>query len=356
MSADSARRDGHARRDIAVDIFPIDLATPRLVNGELKICALNSSFLTFVRAVPNIQSVLRRYGMPGQEDSLAYQIQRVLSSQDKDGTNLLGVKSVLSKFHPETVAYQLGEQGGDALESFQHLLEGFIKETGERGDLWRHLRMVTEEKGFPDTCCGQNLTLSFMKENSFVFLAAQNTTEGVLSVQEVIDRWERKEVRKVREATCPTCSEKKAIQAVSLPQDMPKLFTVSFAPHASTVRDVTSMISWGSSTYRVIAIIHHGNDHFWASLMDNGHKEHWWRLDDYCKREDTWRRRYVSGAGGLSTRPDGGLTVHKLNEKIGLLLLERTMETNADEMQVSTFSKRLTVKSCQNMLLSNSGA
>ena len=314
---------------------PIDLATPRLTNGELKICALNSSFLMFLRAYPNIQSVLRRDRMPGYEDSLAYQIQKVLSSQDKHGTNLLGVKGVLSKFHPDTVAYQMGERGGDVLESFPHLVGGFIQETGDGRDRWKHSRMVTEEKGFPDTCCGQNLTLSCTKEVNPVFIAAQNTAEGVLSVQGVIDRWERKEAQKVREATCPTCAEKKAIQAMSVPHHMPKLFTVSFAPHACTVMDLTSQISWGGSTYRVTAIIHHGDDHFWSSLMDNGHEEHWWMLDDYCKREDTWRRRYVDSVGGLSTRPDGGLTVHKLNEKIGLLLLEKTDAVHVDEMQVS---------------------
>ena len=104
----------------------------------------------FLRAHPDIQPVLRRHvslhKMPGHEDSLAYQIQMVLSSHDKDGTTLLGVKSVMSKFHPDTVAYQLGERGGDALESFEHLLVDYIKETRDGGDRWRHSRMVFEQK------------------------------------------------------------------------------------------------------------------------------------------------------------------------------------------------------------------
>ena len=312
------------------------LVTPRLINGELKICALNSSFLVFLRAHPNIHSVLRTARRPGCEDTLVYQIQKVLICQDKQGTNLLGVKRVLSKYHPETIAYQPGEQGGDVLESFPHLVQNFLRETQDRLDRWRHSRTVTEEKGFPDACCGQNLTLSRTEDASFVCIPVQNTAEGVCSIQRLIDKWERNEAKKVRETTCHTCSERKAIQALSMPQQMPQLFTVSFAPHASTVRDVTSKISWGGCTYRVIAVIHHGDDHFWVSVMDNRHEELWWMLDDYCNREDTWMRRYVDGAGGLSTRPDGGLIVHKLNEKIGLLLLEKTGATNADKMQVCT--------------------
>ena len=336
LSSGGARQDGHTstRREIASRVDPIDLLTPRLTNGELKICALNSSFLVFLRVHPSIGSVLQRNRQSGDEDCLSFQIQKVLNSQDEQGQNLLGLKSFLNKKHPHTLAYHLGEKGGDALESFEHLVYDFIDETG--GDQWAHYRTVTEDKDYPHICCGHDLTFSGYRK-SFVFMQTANNTDGrVYSIQEKVDCYERDASKAgVKGATCRICSEVTAIQAVSTPQQMPELFAVSFAPHASTVRDVNSKISWGGSTYQTIAVIHHGDDHFWVSEMDNGHEEHWWRIDDYCDREDTWRRRYLDGAGGMATRPDGGLTVHKLNEKVGLLVLKKTDAVEANQMQVS---------------------
>ena len=315
-----------------MDVETTALMTPRLTNGELKICALNSSFLLFLKAHPSIRSVLQRDRQPGDEDCLSFQIQKVLCSQDKQGTNLLGVKRILNKYHPDTLAYKPEERGGDALESFEHLVRDFIQETGCIGNQWRHIRRVTEDKDYPDTCCGQDVKFSGSKKSVVFMATSNNTAERVYSIQEKVDLFERQETKAgVRGATCLICSEKKAIQAVSIPQQMPDMFVVTFAPHASTVRDLTSKISWGGSIYQTIAVIHHGDNHFWVSEMDNGHEELWWRIDDYCNREDTWKRRYVDGVGGLATSPDGGLIAHKLNEKVGLILLQKIVATDEDE-------------------------
>ena len=53
--ADTVHQDGVAQNQTTADGEggqPSDLVTPRLVNGPLKICALNSSFLVFLRAYP----------------------------------------------------------------------------------------------------------------------------------------------------------------------------------------------------------------------------------------------------------------------------------------------------------------
>ena len=329
-SAGGLNQDGVAEKqtaDLGEEGQPSDLLTPRLVNGPLKICALNSSFLVLMRAFPGILAILRRGRLP--VESLAHQIQKVLNSKDLKGTDLLGVKYVLFKNHPHTVSYQPGETGGYAVESFEHMLEDFLKEVGGN-KTWRHCRTVVEERGYPATCCSQNLQYEETATKDGVFMILKDTVAGqACSIQTSIDWWENNEQKAVRDVTCPTCSQKHTIQVVSMPTHMPSLLTLQFNPHAVTVTDINGEISWGGAAFTPIGAIHHDDGHFYASLRDGGRGKDWWRFDDFCS-EDLWRRKYVEG----QTLGSAGRSVHKLGEKIALLLLEKKDSVEGDEGQV----------------------
>ena len=247
----------------------------------------------------------------------------------------MGVKRVLSQRHPNTPSYQAGERGGYALESMQHLVSDFAQETGTR-DRWSHCRIVTEDKGHPPTCCGQILRFQSTEKRDFVSIRATNTDYSYTSLQSVVDRYEEKQRKKVVEATCPRCNEKHAIQAMSLPEQMPTFFTVEWSPHAATLTDVTREISWGGEVFEPCGTIHHGDGHFWASMKEPNEEQRWWMLEDFCGLDAvaTWRRQYGEGPRGQETSPEGGLVVHKLNEKIGLVLLQKKDAAEAVEGQV----------------------
>ena len=334
LPSGGAHEDRAAEGEVVTDGEPTDFSTPRLVNGSLQICALNSSFQVFLRANPNISSVLRRNRLPGFEESLAYQFHKVLSSRASNGTDLLGVKSVLCKYHPSMEAYQPGATGGCALESFEHLVRDFMQEVG--GDnRWFHSRKETGEENNLATCCGQPLQYEHKDEWPFVFMIAQNSASGRTSLQSCVNRWEAKRSKKVRTATCATCSQEHAIQAVSMPEHMPTLFTFAFNPHSSTVSDVAEQISWGGVAYSTDGTIHHSDGHFWASLRERQEEvDCWWMVEDYCGRVDTWRRKYVEGQRGLQTTGEGGRVVYKLEEKIVLLLLRRKDVVGTEGNQV----------------------
>ena len=290
--------------------------------------------MVFIRAHPDIASLLSG---GNTEESLAYEIQKVLGSRELRGTDLLGVKRYLSQHYPNTLSYQAGEGGGYALEAMSHLVYRFAEETGAQ-DRWRHCRTVTEDKGHPPTCCGQILRYESTQKVDLVTIRATITGYRFTSLQSVVDKFEEKMTKKVAEATCPTCNEKHLIQAVSLPEQMPTFFTVEWSPHAATLTDVTREISWGGAVYEPCGIIHHGDGHFWASLREPNDEQIWWMLEDFCGLDAvaTWRRKYAKGPRGQETSPEGGLVVHKLNEKIGLVLLEKKDAAEAVEGQVLT--------------------
>ena len=320
-----------------VEIHLPTMATPRLVNGALRICSLNSSFLVFLRAHPEIYSEFKRgrlLGMGTGENAMLRHIQKVLESRQSQGTDLLEVKEILSRHHPTTLAYQAEETEGYALETMRDLVTDFAAEIGNH-DRWKHSRNVTEDKGYPPTCCGQILHYQSTDSTENVFImspVSDNTT-----LQTTVDAWEEKQRRKMKETTCPTCLEQRPIQVLSSPEQMPTFFTVEWPQHASTVKDVTARISWGGATYKTIGIIHHGDGHFWASLKEPNDEQDWWRVDDFGGEDASaiWRRKYVKGVRGQETSPEGGLIVHKLQEKIVLLLLEKTDAVESDEDQVS---------------------
>ena len=132
---------------------------------------MKASLLSAEHAHPSIRASEHTLCVAKRQTAcLSFQIKKVLCSQDKQGTNLLGVKRILNKYHPDTLAYKPEERGGDALESFEHLVRDFIQETGCIGNQWRHIRRVTEDKDYPDTCCGQDVKFSGSKK-SVVFMA-----------------------------------------------------------------------------------------------------------------------------------------------------------------------------------------
>ena len=277
--------------------------------------------------------MLRRNRLPGHEDSLAHQFHKVLTSRASKGTDLLGVKSVLYKYHPSIEAYQPGATEGCAVESFEHLVKDFMQEVG-RDNRWFHSRKETEQENSPATCCSQRLQYEHKDEWPFVFMIAHNSASGQTSLQSCVNRWEAKKSKKVRTATCTNCSQEHAIQAVSMPEHMPTLFTFAFNPHSANVSDVAEEISWGGVTYCTVGTIHHGDGHFWASLRERLEGRDWWMVEDYCDRVDTWRRKYVQDQGGLQTTGEGGRVMHKLEEKIVLLLLQRkgVMDTETNQV------------------------
>ena len=322
-----------AQGEVVTSDEPTTLVTPRLVNGPLQICALNSSFQVFLRANPNIASVLRRDRLPEfVDESLASQFHKVLASRATDGTNLLGIKRVLRKYHPSMEAYQPGSTGGYAVESFEHLVRDFMQEVGG-DDRWFHSRKETGEEDNPATCCSQRLQYEHTDEWPFVFMTAHSSSRVQCSLQSLINRWEVKRSKKARNVICPTCSQEREIQVVSTPGHMPNLFTFAFNPHPATVSDVADKISLGEVAYRTIGVIHHRDGHFWVSLREYHEEGDWWMVEDFCGRVDTWRRKYVRSQRGLATTGEGGRVIHKLEENIALLLLERK-DLSEDRNQV----------------------
>ena len=93
-------------------------------------------------------------------------------------------------------------------------------------------------------------------------------------------------------------------------------------------------ITWGGAKYRTVGVIHHRAHHFWASVRQP-EGQIWVRLDDWCGREDLWRRSYTDSPRGLETSSEDGRTAYRLQDNVGLLLLEKQSVQDADDEQVS---------------------
>lgn len=312
-----------------------NLSIPRLINGTRQICWLNAPFLVLLRAYMDWCSEFRKDGIPGSEDEnkIACHIQKVLESNNAEGTDLTCLKEFLCKRYPGVVQYQREETGGHATVALQHMIKEVEKEIGS--DRWSHTRAVTEDKGSPPSCCGQPLLYqTWEKKSDAIFISVDLRRPAATSLQYIVDHWEDKRTKGDGEATCQTCNRVKTIQTVSLPQEMPLYFTVEYTQFTSTITDIMQEITWGGAKYRTVGVIHHREHHFWASVRQP-EGQIWVRLDDWCGREDLWRRSYTDSPRGLETSSEDGRTAYRLQDNVGLLLLEKQSVQDADDEQVS---------------------
>ena len=308
--------------------------TPRLINGTRQICWLNAPFPLLLRVYLDWCSEFRKQGIPGHEDTnkIAFHIQKVLGSNNAEGTDLTCLKEFLCKRYPGVVQYQREETGGQAAVALKHMIIEVEKEIGS--NRWSHTRVVTEDKGSPPSCCGQPLLYQTSeKKSDAIFISVDLSRPATTSIQNIVDRWEEKRTTGDGEATCQTCNRAKTIRTVSLPEEMPSYFTVEYTQFTSTVTDITEEITWGGAKYRTVGVIHHHDYHFWASLRQSEGRI-WVRLDDWCGRENLWRRSYTDSPRGQETSSEDGRTAYRLQEHVGLLLFEKQHVLEADAGQV----------------------
>ena len=49
---------------------------------------------------------------------------------------------------------------------------------------------------------------------------------------------------------------------------MPEVFLIELVGGTRSIQNVETAICWGGLTYRIVAMIHHGNNHYWVSVRE----------------------------------------------------------------------------------------
>ena len=319
-------------RDAECNVFSVQLV-PHLRNGDLKICHINASFVLALRAYPDLRTLVanaKQQETASGLQSLVSQIEAVMESTQE--TNLLGLKGVMKEMHPGEHAYDEGY----AQEVLHQLLEDMIKAfTGD--SRFRHVRVETADKGNPPRCCKCRELLAPFSESklrNLTILRFRPTQTGTVTFQQMIDKYEKEKRNCDVWTGCLKCGEQQKARAVSELKTMPKQFLMESTNGATNrVGGFEEDASWGVSTYKVTAVLHHNpvEEHFWASVFD-GHV--WWRIDDSCGDPNISRKKYVKRRGVLETTGD---VIQRLDQHVLFVLFERNPEEEA--MQVFLFFK-----------------
>ena len=313
--------------------FSIQLI-PHLRNGPLKICHINASFVLALRAFPDVRRLVSHVNQ--QEEtaegvhSLVSEIDTVLNSTQE--TDLLGLKRLLKERHPGEHAYDEGY----AQEVLHQLLEDMVKAfTGD--NRFGHIRVETEDKGYPPRCCKCSQKLASFCDNkveNMTFLTFQPLQNGTVKLQQLIDKCEEEKRDCHVWTSCLNCGEQQKVRAVSELRVPPnKFFMESITGASNTVTGFDEDISWGLSYFEVSGVLHHdpAEEHFYASVRE-GHT--WWRIDDFCGDPNLSRKKYVKRRGVLETTSG---VIQRLDRNILFVLLERKAEREVEESQVSIY-------------------
>ena len=319
-------------------VFKVDVV-PKLTNGSLKICSLNSSFVVLLRAHPDIVKMInnakQRQGRDEGQRKLFLEIEAVLTS--KQPTNLLGVKRFLHEHHQNEESYSEGStEGGYAVDALRHMLEDLHQECGGDGR-FRHIRLATDDKGDPPKCpqCRHNVAgFSDQRPRELTFLRWTPSVEGAVNLQQLMDKYE--EMKAVSEGwtDCLSCGVQVKVRAVSELTEVPdKFFVESVCGATNTLGGLDEEVSWGGQKFKPTGILHYREDqtHYYASVKEG---DQWWMVDDFCGEPATWRRKYEKRRGVIETG-GRGLVIHRLDEYVLLVLLERkTQQPEEGKTQV----------------------
>ena len=320
--------------------FSVDVI-PKLTNGSLKICSLNSSFVVLLRAHPDIVNMInnakQREGTDEGRRKLVLEFEALLASTQ--ATNLLGVKRFLHERHPDEESYSEGStKGGYAVEALCHMLEDFHQECGGDGR-FRQIRLATDDKRDPPKCpqCRHNVAgFSDLRPRKLTFLRWTPSVDGPANLQRLIEKYEEMKAVSEAWASCLSCGEQVKVQAVSELTEVPgKFFLESVSGATNTLRGLENEVSWGGQVFQPTGVLHYREDqtHYYASVKQG---DQWWMVDDFCGEPTTWKRKYAKRRGVLETG-GRGLVIHRLDEHVLLVLLERKLQTIIEEGETQVF-------------------
>ena len=238
---------------------------PKLRNGDLNICFLNAAFVAFLKIFPDaiqLQTTEER-----SEVQLIKAMKTVLSSSPDDGTTLVDVRRVLHHYNPSS--YEDKPDGGFAVSTLEDLLKAFSRETGKNRT--KCSMVITEKQDDPSFHC-EGEPRSFCRRVPVTTLNLSVTPadddEGPSDLQWYIDCYRENMAQSTETIECGTCGINFDAAAVSQYEVMPEVFLVEFNGAPRSILDVEAAIRWGDLTYRIVAMIHHGNNHYWVSVRE----------------------------------------------------------------------------------------
>ena len=239
---------------------------PKLRNGDLNICFLNAAFVAFLKIYPDAVH-LKTEGERSRAQ-LIKAIETVFSSSRDGGTTLVDVRRVLHHYKPSP-SYEDKPDGGFAVSALLDLLKGVSRETG-RNDRLKCSMVITEKEDNPPTHCGEPRSFCRRVPVDTLNLPAihADDNEGPTDMQWCID-WIREGMAQITETIeCGICGINFVAAAVSEYEVMPEVFLIEFNSGPRSIKDVEAAIRWGNVTYKIVAMIHHGNNHYWVSVRE----------------------------------------------------------------------------------------
>ena len=247
-------------------------------------------------------------------------------------TDLLGLRRVLRSYYPLEPAYaEESTVEGCAPEAMQRLVEVIQQECG--GDRrFCHVRRVTEDKGQPPLCptCRQPLQeFSETTEREFTVVGATHVVGAQqVHLQQIMDDHEELERKQMAVTACLSCQQQHEVEGISEVIEAPEKLFVEASGAIVELRGITEDISWGGQSFEATGVIHHHQEHFYASIKVG---KEWFMLEDYCDNEDLWKRKYLERGGWMETASDGTSIIHRLHDNVLLVLLDRKTESEEAE-------------------------
>ena len=278
------------------------LALPKLRNGKLKICALNTAFILFIASYPQVGYIIVNSGKPMEETPLCQVTMDVISSMGQP-TDLKSMKQVLHKKYPSESFYEESNVTmGVAAEVFQHLIEAFVSEL--KDDTQNDFQSLTMSGEVKFT----SISLS-TREGDIVL---PNVEGAGIDIQFNLDKWQE-------------CQGDQMSMT-----HLPEQFMVDFVDCKQTIARVTGDVHLATTAYKIVSVTHYNNDHYWTSIrsLTDGEEE-WWKIEDYAGDESVWRQQYRKVRGKRVLQDRRGRTTFSLGENV-LCLIYRRRATEED--------------------------
>ena len=307
---------------------------PKLTNRGNKLCSLNASLLVVLRAYPDIISVIERRRQQAVDGTpFLDELAAVLSTGME--TNLLGIRRVLRGYYPREVAYaEESAVEGCGPEAMQRIVEVIQQECGG-GRRFGHIRRVTEDRGQRPQCptCRKPLEeFSETKPRDFTCVGATHVVGAQqVHLQQIMDEHEAIERKEIAFTACLSCEQQHEVEGISEVIEAPEKLFIEASGAIVELRGITEDISWGGESYEATGLLHHHQEHFYASIKVG---KEWFMFEDYCGNENLWKRKYFDCGGWMETASDGTSIIHRLHEKVLLVLLERKRAPEEEEYEV----------------------
>ena len=238
---------------------------PKLRNGDLNLCFLNAAFVAFLKIYPDaihLQTLRER-----SDTQLIKAIKTVLSTSPDDGTTLVEVRRVLHHYNPSS--YEDKPDGGFAVSALLDLLKAVSRETGK--NRLKCLMVITENQDDPPVHCDGE-PRSFCRKVPIATLnlsvTPDDNDEGPSDLQWYIDCRREDMAQDTETIECGTCGINFVAAAMSEYEVLPEVFLIEFNGAPRSIENVEAAIRFGDLTYRIVAMIHHGNDHYWVSVRE----------------------------------------------------------------------------------------